>query len=144
MLSPPTDIAEAAAHRSVHLPLQEIFYLIDQGFKPEVAKYDPCSWIPPPNTETDIMDTYKRYQEMVGAEEFQTLATMICFLRLTKKVCSQCGESDISLKICTKCRLTFYCSNSCQRKHWPVHKKWCKKRFGNCRDTGPAEIVLDC
>lgn len=30
-------------------------------------------------------------------------------------------------KLCTGCRKARYCSADCQRKHWPAHKKECKK-----------------
>lgn len=135
-------VAKVAASRSVHLPIQEVFYIIDQGFSPDVGRYDQSRWIDPPIHEVDIADTLQRYQSMIGLEEFQALSTMICFLRLTKRVCSQCGVTDRDLSICSRCRLTFYCSGACQRAHWIQHKTWCMKRFSTTRDTGPASVVL--
>ena len=30
--------------------------------------------------------------------------------------------------ICTRCKDVRYCSRDCQREHWSIHKKTCKKR----------------
>lgn len=44
--------------------------------------------------------------------------------------CANCGKEAIigqqSLKNCTGCRLTSYCSKECQRLHWKVHKEACR------------------
>ena len=48
------------------------------------------------------------------------------------RTCATCGAPEGSLpgilhhKPCGKCKITFYCSTECQRKHWPAHKKQCK------------------
>jgi len=141
-MNPPSqNIGKLAARLSTHLPLIEIFYLIDQGFDTRVGKYDQSKWIPPGLNE-DIVDTYKRYKDMIGQEEFQSLATMICYLRLTQPVCSQCEKTDVRLRKCTACQLTFYCSKDCQVIHWNTHRKWCRKKYSNERDSGPAAITL--
>lgn len=131
---------QEAAQRSVNLPIGEVFYLIEQGFTPAVNKYPASQWIDSPANE-HIMDKYSRYKKMVGPEEFQTLATMISYLRLTQPVCSNCGCLE-NLKICQKCKLTFYCSHECQRVHWVDHRNWCCRRFRAVRDIGFASIVL--
>lgn len=38
--------------------------------------------------------------------------------------CAYCGR-DGNLRVCSKCRSVKYCSVSCQRKGWTVHKKTC-------------------
>lgn len=41
------------------------------------------------------------------------------------------GEENLAvatLKKCARCREAYYCGVECQRKHWPVHKKDCKKK----------------
>ncbi len=44
--------------------------------------------------------------------------------------CSLCKESascaDIQLKWCGRCHMVTYCSITCQKAHWRVHKKSCK------------------
>ena len=43
--------------------------------------------------------------------------------------CWMCGITDLSVKLksCSRCGMAQYCSAECQRLHWPVHKKSCKK-----------------
>eukprot|EP01135_Chromosphaera_perkinsii_P008815 Nk52_evm10s1485 gene=Nk52_evmTU10s1485 len=37
-------------------------------------------------------------------------------------------ESDeLPMGVCAKCRCTPYCSQECQKKDWPDHKRWCRK-----------------
>jgi len=39
-----------------------------------------------------------------------------------------CGNTSLqTLKRCSRCQVVLYCSVSCQRSHWPLHKKKCKK-----------------
>eukprot|EP00985_Skeletonema_marinoi_P002912 scaffold1192_cov80-Skeletonema_marinoi.AAC.2 len=59
----------------------------------------------------------------------------------TKKVasscCAACGIAevdDITLKECATCDLVRYCSDTCQKNHWPQHKEACKKRAAELRD----------
>ena len=49
--------------------------------------------------------------------------------------CADCGvEGGASLKICKSCMLVKYCNPTCQRNHWPKHKKQCKQRAAELRD----------
>ncbi len=41
--------------------------------------------------------------------------------------CAACGKPGKTLSVCGACRNMRYCGRECQRKHWPVHKKSCKK-----------------
>lgn len=40
--------------------------------------------------------------------------------------CAACGEKNPSKK-CGNCKGVGYCSRECQKAHWPIHKKTCKK-----------------
>ena len=49
-----------------------------------------------------------------------------------KRECANCGVGTgdhlvLPLKACSRCRLVFYCSESCQRQHWTKgeHKRFC-------------------
>ena len=68
---------------------------------------------------------------------------------MADEVCASCGKvavDDVKLKICTACRLVKYCSDVCQKKHRPQHKRACKKRAAEIRDdnlfTQPDESHL--
>ena len=37
-----------------------------------------------------------------------------------------CGDPSENLMKCTGCRSVAYCSATCQRIHWPIHKSECK------------------
>ena len=51
--------------------------------------------------------------------------------------CADCGGvagEGVSLKVCKACMLARYCSPTCQRNHWPTHKKECKQRAAKLHD----------
>ena len=51
--------------------------------------------------------------------------------------CADCGGvagGGVSLKACKSCMLVRYCNASCQKNHWPTHKKLCKERAAELRD----------
>ncbi|OBZ71594.1 hypothetical protein A0H81_08449 [Grifola frondosa] len=45
---------------------------------------------------------------------------------MDEKKCDSCAKSDLPLKRCSKCHAAQYCSTSCQRTHWPTHKRTCQ------------------
>jgi hypothetical protein len=130
------------ALRSLNLPIAEVIHIINLGFEPHINKYNASQWETQPEEEEHAMDKYARYLRMVGQEEFQRIATSIVALRLINKVCSWCEKTHDQLKLCSNCKLTYYCSVDCQRQDKRQHKKWCSRRFDGIRDTGPACVVL--
>ena len=40
--------------------------------------------------------------------------------------CKRFADVDVKFKRCPGCHATKYCSNRCQKKHWPEHKSLCK------------------
>ncbi len=46
-------------------------------------------------------------------------------LRAIMAVCAYCGKP--AANICSKCKKTRYCGESCQGLHWSAHKMQCKK-----------------
>ena len=40
--------------------------------------------------------------------------------------CKRFADVDVKFKRCSGCHATKYCSNHCQKKHWPEHKSLCK------------------
>ena len=52
-------------------------------------------------------------------------------------VCANCGKEEggeITLKVCTACKLVKYCDRDCQAAHRPKHKKACKQRAAKLHD----------
>jgi len=47
--------------------------------------------------------------------------------RAAAKQCSHCNRVSSSLKKCVRCGEAQYCNKDCQEKHWPTHRKACKK-----------------
>lgn len=45
----------------------------------------------------------------------------------TTPKCWVCGVMKYELKRCSRCRAVFYCSQKCQREHWPKHKAHCEQ-----------------
>ena len=42
--------------------------------------------------------------------------------------CAACGKKSEELLCCIRCSSVSYCNRKCQRLHWKVHKKLCKRR----------------
>ena len=42
------------------------------------------------------------------------------------RTCAQCGKESEELKVCAKCKMTYYCNYDCQKLHWKIHKSTCK------------------
>ena len=40
------------------------------------------------------------------------------------EVCCVCGDSE-DVQRCKKCKMTMYCSKSCQKSHWDYHAVYC-------------------
>ena len=48
---------------------------------------------------------------------------------LATHVCDSCGNSSVTrqkMKMCSRCRATWYCDRKCQMAHWIEHKKVCE------------------
>ncbi|KAI9141644.1 hypothetical protein BKA69DRAFT_386027 [Paraphysoderma sedebokerense] len=61
--------------------------------------------------------------KMFGHERFKNVSAMIGCAKCGKPKC----DNGKSLKSCSRCLMTMYCSRDCQKNHWREHKKDCKK-----------------
>jgi hypothetical protein len=43
--------------------------------------------------------------------------------------CASCYAEQVSLRKCSQCHCISYCSRSCQKLHWKMHKKSCKTKI---------------
>ncbi|PPQ85086.1 hypothetical protein CVT26_005604 [Gymnopilus dilepis] len=41
--------------------------------------------------------------------------------------CANVSQNGQELQRCGRCKMTWYCSKDCQKKHWPAHKTSCKE-----------------
>lgn len=39
--------------------------------------------------------------------------------------CALCARVDVRLRRCKRCQSVWYCSDSCQKEHWPAHRQTC-------------------
>jgi MYND finger protein len=58
--------------------------------------------------------------------------------------CLGCDKTNVKFR-CSKCRTVKFCSVSCQRKCWPIHKKHCgRDLFTHCIVCGSDKVTLTC
>jgi len=43
------------------------------------------------------------------------------------RICFNCARDASIMKKCSRCKIAYYCSKSCQLSHYPCHKMNCKK-----------------
>lgn len=54
-----------------------------------------------------------------------------------KSACGACMGAMEQTKRCSRCKITYYCSAECQKRHWGHHKLTCKP----CTPAAPAKTV---
>ncbi|KAG2003384.1 hypothetical protein CC2G_003991 [Coprinopsis cinerea AmutBmut pab1-1] len=52
--------------------------------------------------------------------------------------CSWCGNPSAALQKCSGCQKARYCDSTCQKSHWPDHKKPCKAAVAQARAATSA------
>lgn len=63
-------------------------------------------------------------------------------------LCAVCGKEGP--KRCSRCKQVYYCSETCQTRHWPMHKQECniiKNNYTTYNEVSTALILLmekDC
>ncbi|KAF2790092.1 hypothetical protein K505DRAFT_207046, partial [Melanomma pulvis-pyrius CBS 109.77] len=46
-----------------------------------------------------------------------------------------------TLKQCSRCKLTLYCSAKCQKSNWPMHKKACAQKKADALPISNIKIA---
>ncbi|XP_033631982.1 uncharacterized protein LOC117293687 [Asterias rubens] len=57
--------------------------------------------------------------------------------------CAVCGKGERIMKVCTRCRCSFYCSRECQIKDWALHKAVCKHKESTPPVTSPSQTLTN-
>lgn len=66
---------------------------------------------------------------------FQVQRQMQGYCMLVKKRCFHCHTNE-NVKMCSGCQCACFCSTACLKKHWGIHKPFCKL-------VDPKSITLD-
>lgn len=71
-------------------------------------------------------------------------------LSYTTRTCLSCIKNhfEADLKVCTQCKMAYFCGSSCQKEKWSRHKLVCKKiRQGSdlitFYDEMPKQMIVD-
>lgn len=80
----------------------------------------------------EILSPRDIMQDLVkGSEKLVTKLSKHC--SFCQKRAMENETEKATLKICSRCKDAFYCNETCQKAHWPEHKKVChvpKKLLG--------------
>ncbi|KUI56158.1 hypothetical protein VP1G_03453 [Cytospora mali] len=58
--------------------------------------------------------------------------------------CAQCKLKPDKTSLCSRCRTTRYCNSTCQKAHWPTHKKICVEvRGAHGKPSSPIDMAVD-
>ena len=87
------------------------------------------SWMLPLLEEPATAELLKCTQRWLDRSQQSTAGIQSFVLRMTQGVCCGCDElQDEKMKRCSRCGRAAYCSPLCQRRHWPMHKRECKRQ----------------
>ncbi|KAG1727508.1 hypothetical protein EDB19DRAFT_2042822 [Suillus lakei] len=75
-------------------------------------------------------------------KDFRAVATSSEYLKAKKKQfhiqCTQCQTTLEKPRKCSKCKSSWYCSEECQKKNWPIHKLVCREVE---RSSGAVKLI---
>ena len=60
-------------------------------------------------------------------------------LKMQIRFCAACGTVTQSTQVCSRCKVSTYCSKECQVRHWPSHKMECRKRIEVTEKLGEVQ-----
>lgn len=90
--------------------------------------------IPYTDAPAKLIQIARRHEDMADVVTHKVLMTRKFMMMNTirKDVCDACRKSFVGgIMKCSVCKNARYCTASCQRAHWPEHKKTCAK-FKHC------------
>ena len=97
------------------------------------------SWMLPLLEEPATAELLKCTQRWLDRSQQSAADFQSFVLRMTQGVCCGCDElQDEKMKRCSRCGRAAYCSPLCQRLHWPMHKRECKRQAAGA-DAGACD-----
>lgn len=97
---------------------------LDKIFEKLQKKSDIASTLIDNVPQRDVDEIMSKAESGTAFDE-KTVRHAIAFIRKTNRICKRCGITDVHLKCCSKCKIVYYCSQECQKQHWPSHKREC-------------------
>jgi hypothetical protein len=71
-------------------------------------------------------------------------------LSFTTRTCLSCvkNQAETDLKVCTQCKMAYFCGTNCQKEKWSEHKRVCKKIRQGCDlitfyNEMPKQMIVD-
>merc|ERR1719387_1488271 len=72
-----------------------------------------------------VKENYNRESLIADIEEAKEKKAIIC------AQCTLIEEPGVLFQKCGRCKMAFYCSRKCQKKHYKIHKKVCNPVRGS-------------
>ena len=97
-----------------------------------------------PIADVELLSQHATNMDNLPEDKYVSqLKAQLASLRLMNRICEKCGyKQDIKkLKICTKCGLTWYCSDNCQQQDHSRHILRCANVNGPL-DTGYQQLAF--
>ena len=91
-----------------------------------------ATFVAPLYSEKTTSDCNKIYQEMRSSPVYDEIPQnmipelSVDYARFSYSVmCAECLVKNIKLSKCSRCKVISYCSSSCQKTNWIIHKRHC-------------------
>lgn len=96
-----------------------------------------------PNADVEYLKNVISVNNQTTQYDDIALKNMLASVRWNNPICDYClDKSNLEkLFLCKKCKLTWYCSEYCQRSHSEKHSKRCCNLDGPL-DDGPMQIAI--
>lgn len=90
-------------------------YLLQNNYKQAIIYYEKC------------ISLKENYKSTISGHVLNVIEGVKKELKEMPHICAYCGKTGEKLLRCGRCKKVYYCSVNCQRPHWKIHKKVCKK-----------------
>ncbi|KAH8797784.1 hypothetical protein DL96DRAFT_1688384 [Flagelloscypha sp. PMI_526] len=81
-------------------------------------------------------------QSKQAAKEIVTLDGLMLTQLVSMCYNDDCQSREFKLRVCSKCCLVQYCGHECQKRHWKVHRHFCRKYLPETASEIPATRLI--